>query len=86
MEKQKIINEVREKVCNKREKKVCCAQTDSPLDSNSVDKGEGKGGTILLLWLQFLFSWVAGWVAGSQIICWILQLVGVLKIQLNIFS
>merc|ERR1711892_1406567 len=32
VEKQDIINEVREK--------VCCAQTDSPLDSNSVDKGE----------------------------------------------
>merc|ERR1711892_1572374 len=44
VEKQEIINEVREKVCNKRERKVCCAQTDSPLDSNSVEKGEARIG------------------------------------------
>merc|ERR1711955_90920 len=34
-EKQEIIEEVRKKVCNKKERKVCCKNSNAPLEKNS---------------------------------------------------
>lgn len=43
VEKQEIINELREKVCSKRDRRVCCAQENSPLEKNA-SKGEVRIG------------------------------------------
>ena len=41
-EKQEIIEEVRKKVCNKKERKVCCENSNAPLEKNSVNNDEGE--------------------------------------------